>query len=112
MPVSNLSTTEAAAAEQPPARAAHPYRAFILRIGLGAAIVAFLLWHYDARPALHTLGSLKVSDDTAKRLEKLALHPDVDRARFVIEMLGRRGGHEAAATAVARCPAGSCRSDF
>ena len=60
MPVSNLSATEATAAEQPPARAAHPYRAFILRIGLGAAIVAFLLWHYDARPALHTLAHEKL----------------------------------------------------
>ena len=36
-------------------RAAHPYRAFALRTGLGVAIVGFLLWHYDARPALHTL---------------------------------------------------------
>ncbi len=48
-----------------------------------------------AQTALHTLGSLKVSDDTAKRLEKLALHPDVDRARFVLEMLGRMPGAEA-----------------
>jgi HEAT repeat protein len=49
-----------------------------------------------AQTALHTLGSLKVSDDTAKRLEKLAMHPDFDRARFVLELLGRMGGHEAA----------------
>src|SRR5690348_6846967 len=55
MPVSNLSATEAAREEQAPARPAHPYRAFILRIGLGAAIVAFLLWHYDVGPALRTL---------------------------------------------------------
>lgn len=48
-----------------------------------------------AQTALHTLGSLKVSDDTAKRLEKLALHPDVDRARFVLEMLARMPGAEA-----------------
>lgn len=46
--------------------------------------------------ALHTLGSLKVGDDTAKRLEKLALHPDFDRARFVLDLLGRMGGNEAA----------------
>jgi HEAT repeat protein len=47
--------------------------------------------------ALHTLGSLQVGEDTAKRLEKLALHPDFDtRARFVLELLGRMGGHEAA----------------
>lgn len=49
-----------------------------------------------AQTALHTLGSLKVSEETAKRLEKLAVHPDVERARFVLELLGRMGGHEAA----------------
>ena len=42
-----------------PARAAHPYRAFLLRIGLGFAIVGFLLWHYDARPALRALAREK-----------------------------------------------------
>ena len=49
-----------------------------------------------AQTALHTLGSLQVAEETAKRLEKLALHADFDRARFVIELLGRMGGHEAA----------------
>lgn len=49
-----------------------------------------------AQTALHTLGSLKVGDDTAKRLEKLALHPEEARARFVLDMLGRMGGAEAA----------------
>lgn len=49
-----------------------------------------------AQTALHTLGSLKVSDETAKRLEKLALHADTERARFVLELLGRMGGNEAA----------------
>jgi HEAT repeat protein len=49
-----------------------------------------------AQTALHTLGSLAVSEETAKRLEKLALHQDFDRARFVLEMLGRMGGNEAA----------------
>jgi HEAT repeat protein len=49
-----------------------------------------------AQTALHTLGSLKVADETAKRLEKLALHPDATRAQFVIDLLGRMGGHEAA----------------
>ena len=49
-----------------------------------------------AQTALHTLGSLQVTDDTAKRLEKLALHPDFDRARFVLDLLGRMGGNEAA----------------
>src|SRR5579864_9299501 len=36
-------------------RPSHPYRAFAMRIGLGIAIVGFLLWHYDARPALRSL---------------------------------------------------------
>jgi HEAT repeat protein len=49
-----------------------------------------------AQTALHTLGSLQVGEDTAKRLEKLALHADFDRARFVLELLGRMGGQEAA----------------
>jgi HEAT repeat protein len=49
-----------------------------------------------AQTALHTLGSLKVSDETAKRLEKLALHVDFERARFVLDLLGRMGGAEAA----------------
>ncbi|MFO0739698.1 MAG: HEAT repeat domain-containing protein [Labilithrix sp.] len=48
-----------------------------------------------AQTALHTLGSLQVGDDTAKRLEKLALHPDFARASFVLEMLARMGGTEA-----------------
>lgn len=49
-----------------------------------------------AQTALHTLGSLQIGADTAKRLEKLALHPDFDRARFVITLLGGLGGPEAA----------------
>jgi len=49
-----------------------------------------------AQTALHTLGSLQVSEDTAKRLDKLALHADFDRARFVLDLLGRIGGGEAA----------------
>ncbi|HLI81463.1 MAG TPA: lysylphosphatidylglycerol synthase transmembrane domain-containing protein [Candidatus Binataceae bacterium] len=54
--VSNLPASEAShdvSATAP--RAAHPYRAFVIRVGLGVAIVSFLLWHYDARPALRTL---------------------------------------------------------
>src|SRR5579871_1178582 len=31
------------------------YGAFAIRIGLGLAIVGFLLWHFDARPALRSL---------------------------------------------------------
>ena len=34
---------------------AHPYRAFATRAGLGIAIVAVLLWRYDARPILRIL---------------------------------------------------------
>jgi HEAT repeat protein len=48
-----------------------------------------------AQTALHTLGSLQAGDETAKRVEKLALHPDFDRARFVLELLARIGGAEA-----------------
>jgi glycosyltransferase 2 family protein len=33
-------------------QSAHPYRGFALRAGLGVAVVAILLWHYDARPIL------------------------------------------------------------
>jgi len=49
----SLPTDEIAheAAEQ----SAHKYRAFATRIALGLAIVGFLLWHYDARPALRSL---------------------------------------------------------
>lgn len=49
-----------------------------------------------AQTALHTLGSLKIGDDVVRRLAKLTLHPDFERARFVIEMLSRLGGQEAA----------------
>src|SRR5208283_5383789 len=37
------------------ARTAHPYRAFAMRAGLGVAVVAVLLWHYDARPIFRIL---------------------------------------------------------
>lgn len=57
--MSNLAASEIGPLEASAARAAHPYRAFLMRVGLGAAIVAFLLWHYDARPALHTLAREK-----------------------------------------------------
>ena len=49
-----------------------------------------------AQTALHTLASLEVSEETAKRLDKLALHADFERARFVLDFLGRIGGAEAA----------------
>ncbi|MGB8414206.1 MAG: lysylphosphatidylglycerol synthase transmembrane domain-containing protein [Candidatus Binatus sp.] len=37
------------------ARPAHPYRAFAIRAGLGVAVVAVLLAHYDARPIFRIL---------------------------------------------------------
>ncbi|MGA7871932.1 MAG: lysylphosphatidylglycerol synthase transmembrane domain-containing protein [Candidatus Binatus sp.] len=37
------------------ARPAHPYRAFAMRAGLGVAVVAVLLWRYDARPIFRIL---------------------------------------------------------
>jgi len=37
------------------ARRGHPYRAFAIRGGLGAAIVTFLLWRFAGRSVLHTL---------------------------------------------------------
>ncbi len=49
-----------------------------------------------AQTALHTLAGLDIPADAMKRLEKLAMHPDVERARFVLEMLGRTPGAEAA----------------
>ena len=53
---SNLPATEAASAPSAAvARGRHPYRAFAIRVAIGIAIVSFLLWRYDARPALRTL---------------------------------------------------------
>jgi HEAT repeat protein len=49
-----------------------------------------------AQTALHTLAGLELPAEAMKRLEKLALHPDVERARFVLEMLGRTPGGEPA----------------
>jgi HEAT repeat protein len=49
-----------------------------------------------AQTALVTLGSLELPAELSKRLEKLASHPDLDRARFVLEHLGRQPGPEAA----------------
>jgi uncharacterized membrane protein YbhN (UPF0104 family) len=34
----------------------HPYSGFAVRAGLGAGVIAFLLWRYDARPVLRLLG--------------------------------------------------------
>ena len=51
-----------------------------------------------AHTALHTLGSLNLPSSAAvtKHLEQLVGHPDLERARFVIDMLGRQGGADAA----------------
>jgi len=48
-----------------------------------------------AHTALHTLGSLDLPSGAAKRVEKLVVHPDFERARFVLEMLGRAKDAEA-----------------
>ncbi len=55
-PAQDAAASARAPAGAPPrARGRHPILGFALRIGAGAAIVALLLWHYDARPILHQL---------------------------------------------------------
>lgn len=49
-----------------------------------------------AHTALHTLGSLTLPASVAKRLDKLVVHPDIERARFVIDQLGRQKDADAA----------------
>jgi HEAT repeat protein len=49
-----------------------------------------------AQAALLTLGGLEISSEHAKRLEKLLDHPEIERARFVIEQLGRQKNADAA----------------
>jgi HEAT repeat protein len=49
-----------------------------------------------AQTALHTLGSLELPAGLARGLEKLVSHPDFERARFVIEQLGRQADADAA----------------
>lgn len=36
------------------------YKAFVLRAGLGAAAIGFLLWRYDARPILHAVARERI----------------------------------------------------
>ena len=48
-----------------------------------------------AQTALHTLGSLDLPGGLAQRLTKLVAHPDPERARFVIDLLGRQKGGDA-----------------
>jgi HEAT repeat protein len=49
-----------------------------------------------SQTALHTLAGVTIPDEALKRLEKIVLHPDLERARFVMEMLGRQEGPESA----------------
>jgi HEAT repeat protein len=49
-----------------------------------------------SQTALHTLAGVTIPDEALKRLEKIVLHPDLERARFVMEMLGRQDGPEPA----------------
>ncbi len=55
--VNNLLATEAQLHDMPErsAPSTTSYRAFAVRLGLGFAIVGFLLWRFDARPVLHLL---------------------------------------------------------
>jgi HEAT repeat protein len=47
-----------------------------------------------AQTALHTLSGLRLPSSAAKRLEKLVVHPDMERARLALEMLGHQPGNE------------------
>jgi hypothetical protein len=49
-----------------------------------------------AQTALHTLAGLRLPSAAMKQLESLIAHPDLERARFVMEMLGRHEGAEPA----------------
>ncbi len=53
-----------------------------------------------SQTALHTLSSLRLPATAARRLEKLTLHPDLERARIAIEMVGRQAGEAHAAVLV------------
>jgi HEAT repeat protein len=72
---------------------------------LGAAVGALVDAAEDpdrslAQTALHTLAGVRVPGSIAKRLEKLTLHPDLERARLAIEMVGRQSGEAHAAVLV------------
>lgn len=49
-----------------------------------------------AQTALHTLGTLDLAPDSAKRVSPLAKSRDLERARFAIGILGKLGGEAAA----------------
>ena len=92
-------------AKQPPAVRQEALIALRFALGQNKAdekkVVAALLDAAEAddrtlaHTALHTLGSMQLPAGTGKRVEKLAVHPDFERARFVLEMLGRQTDAEA-----------------
>ncbi len=49
-----------------------------------------------AQTALHTLGSLALAPESIQKLRRLLASPDPERVRFVIDLLGRAPGGEAA----------------
>jgi HEAT repeat protein len=49
-----------------------------------------------AQTALHTLAGVPLPPEAMRPIEKLVVHPDLERARFAMEMLGRREGPHAA----------------
>jgi hypothetical protein len=49
-----------------------------------------------AQTALHTLAGMPLPPEAMRRLEKLVVHSDLERARFVMEMLGRQEGADSA----------------
>jgi HEAT repeat protein len=49
-----------------------------------------------AQTALHTLAGIRLPPEAMRPIEKLIAHPDLERARFAMEMLGRQEGAHAA----------------
>jgi HEAT repeat protein len=49
-----------------------------------------------AQTALHTLAGVPLPPEAMRPIEKLVVHSDLERARFAMEMLGRREGPHAA----------------
>lgn len=87
-----MSAGKAAKVEAGPPRAAHSWRALAIRIGLGAAIIGFLLWHFDARPALHSLARERPLFFTAAvALYVASLMLSAYRWKLLAAMLSLRG---------------------
>jgi len=68
---------------------------------LGAVVAALIDAAEDpdpalAKTALHTLASVRIPGDAARRLERLVHHPDIERARLALEMLAQQDGEEPA----------------